>query len=137
MTTGNGNTGKCWGTDVGNPGHYVDPTTDSRLRSPVIDLTSVAAAELSFAHAIDLPGVDSAVVRLVNANTNTEIVSGAFPLTVTDSNTGAAAWQSIGPVALPVGAPVRIEWCLTGTGDATDDYMGWYVDDVVVIDVSP
>jgi hypothetical protein len=137
VTTGNGGAGKCWGTNVGNPGHYLDPTTSSRLRSPAIDLTSVAAAELSFAHAIDIPAGDSAVVRLFNPNTEAEIVSGVFPLTVTDTNTSTAAWQTIGPVALPVGAPVRIEWWFTGSGDSTDDYLGWYVDDVVVIDVSP
>jgi hypothetical protein len=134
VNSGNGGSLKCWGTDIGNPGYYADPTTDSRLISPVIDLTSVAGAELSFAYAIDIPAGDTAVVRIFDANTNLEIVSGAFPLTVTDPVTSSANWQNSGPHVLPSGAPIRIVWTLSGTGDSTDDYMGWYVDDVLVAD---
>jgi hypothetical protein len=137
VSTGSGGAGSCWGTNIGNPGHYADPTTDSRLRSPTIDLTLIPAAELSFSYAIDLPAGDSAVVRLINTATNNEIVSGPFPFTVTDSSPTSANWQTTGPILLPVGAPVRIEWCLTGTGDDTDDYLGWYIDDVKVIQINP
>ena len=137
VTTGNGGAGQCWGTNIGNPGYYVDPTTDTRLQSPRIDLTSVAAAELSFAQVTDFPAGDTAVVRLINDDTDVEIVSGVFPLTVTDIDTGSANWQTVGPITLPVGAPVRIEWSFTGSGDATDDYMGWYIDDVQVVEVAP
>jgi hypothetical protein len=141
VATGNGGTpenpGQCWGTNIGNPGFYADPTTDTRLQSPRIDLTSVAAAELSFAQATDFPAGDTAVVRLINDDTDIEIVSGVFPLTVTDADVSNANWQTVGPISLPVGAPVRIEWCFTGSGDTTDDYMGWYIDDVQVIEVSP
>jgi hypothetical protein len=35
-------------------------------------------------------------------------------------------------MALPVGASIRIAWVLNGTGGATQDFMGWYIDDVVV-----
>jgi hypothetical protein len=89
---------------------------------------------LSFAYAIDIPAGDTAVVRIFDANTNLEIVSGAFPLTVTDPVTSSANWQNSGPHVLPSGAPIRIVWTLSGTGDSTDDYMGWYVDDVLVAD---
>ena len=134
VNSGNGSSLKCWGTNIGNPGFYLDPTTDSRLISPVIDLTSVVGAELSFANAIDIPAGDTAVVRIFNANTNVEIVSGAFPLTVTDANISTANWQNSGPHVLPSGAPIRIVWTLTGTGDSSNDYMGWYVDDILVVD---
>jgi hypothetical protein len=135
VNTGNGASAKCWGTDIGNPGFYVDPTTDSRLISPVIDLTSVVGAQLSFAYAIDIPVAgDSAVVRIFDANTNLEIVSGAFPLTVTDTDINTANWQNSGPHVLPSGAPIRIVWTLTGTAGTSDDYMGWYVDDILVAD---
>jgi hypothetical protein len=141
VATGNGGTpenpGQCWGTNIGNPGFYADPTTDTRLQSPRIDLTSVAAAELSFAQATDFPAGDTAVVRLINDDTDVEIVSGVFPLTVTDADVSNANWQTVGPISLPVGAPVRIEWCFTGDGSDTNDYMGWYIDDVQVIEVSP
>ncbi len=133
VNAGNNGSLKCWGTDIGNPGYFVDPTTDSRLISPVIDLTNVVGAQLSFAHAIDIPVGDSAVVRILNANTNVEIVSGVFPLTINDNNTNAAAWQNSGPHALPSGAPIRVVWTLTGVGSSTDDYIGWYVDDVSVV----
>jgi hypothetical protein len=137
VATGNGGAGKCWGTNIGNPGFYVDPTTDTRLQSPRIDLTSVAAAELSFAQVTDFPAGDTAVVRLINDDTDVEIVSGAFPLTVTDADISSANWQTVGPITLPVGAPVRIEWSFTGSGAATADYMGWYLDDVQVVEVAP
>ena len=137
VNSGNGGSTNCWGTNNGNPGFYADPTTNSRLISPNLDLTSVAAAELTFAHAIDIPNSDTAVVRVFDVDTNLEIVAGAFPLTVVDANQSSAAWADSGPHSLPVGATIRIEWILTGTGGDDDDYMGWYVDDVTVVEASP
>jgi hypothetical protein len=144
VTTGNGPSTNCWGTNLGafgggpgDRGFYADPTTDSRLISPVVNLTGIAGAELSFAQAIDIPGEDSAVVRIFNADTNVEIVSGAFPLTIVDINSTAAAWATAGPYTLPVGAPIRIVWSLTGSGGSSDDYLGWYIDDVVVVETAP
>lgn len=61
-----------------------------------------------------------------------EIISAAFPLTVIDDDFDNADWERSGPHALPVGAPIRIVWSLTGTGGFANDYLGWYVDDVVV-----
>nr|MCU0782318.1 hypothetical protein [Akkermansiaceae bacterium] len=52
VTTGNGGSAKCWGTNlVGTYG----AGTDTSLRSPVIDLTGVTGATLSFAMAMDTP----------------------------------------------------------------------------------
>jgi hypothetical protein len=141
VDSGNGaaaGAGQCWGTNIANPGFYADPTTNSCLRSPVIDLSAAAGAELSFAQALDFPPEDSAVVRIINADTDTEIVGGAFPLTVVDGNVvNNATWAASGPHALPVGARIRIEWCLSGSAGADNDYMGWYVDDVLVVETSP
>ncbi len=137
VSAGNDGSAKCWGTGIGNPGFYANPTTNSRLISPGIDLTSVAAAELSFAHAIDLVSTDSAVVRVFNTDTDEEIVGGAFPLTISDDNLSAAPWEASGPLVLPVGAPIRIEWILSGTGGTTEDFMGWYIDDVLVTETTP
>jgi hypothetical protein len=132
VSTGNGSSTKCWGTNLGTPGYYADPTTDSCLISPVIDLTSVAGAELSFAHAIDIntPGSDTAVLRIVNADTTVVIDTIPFP----DGTISSANWQTAGPITLPVGAPIRLEWCLNGTGGDSDDFMGWYIDDVLVVE---
>lgn len=129
---GAGDSVNCWGIGIGNPGYYADPTTDSCLRSTVIDLTGVAAANLTFAQARDFPVGDTAVVRIIDEGTGTEIVSAPFPLTVADDDPHSANWANAGLYALPVGGEIRIEWCFSGTGDATDDYMGWYIDDVTV-----
>jgi hypothetical protein len=120
----------AWGTNL--TGFYAANTVDSCLRSRVIDLTMVAGAELTFAQALDFPAGDTAVVRLIDENTQNEIVFGDFPLTVVDADDLASPWVSAGTFALPVGATIRIEWCLTGTGGATADYMGWYIDNVEV-----
>ncbi len=137
-------TGRAWGTNLGayddgagDPGFYANPTTNSRLISPDIDLTEVAAAELTFAQAIDLDQSDSAVVRIYDAATGDEIVGGDFPLTVTDPDVTAAPWEASGPHALPVGSTIRIEWILNGTGGALQDYTGWYIDDVAVTETTP
>lgn len=137
VNAGNSGSAECWGTGIGSPGFYANPTTNSRLISPVIDLTLVSAAELSFAQAMDVQANDSAVVRLYNADTNAEITFGDFPLTVIDPNTNEAPWTASGPHALPVGASIRIEWILDGTGGTSQDYMGWYIDDVRVEETTP
>ncbi len=132
ISTGNNSSAKCWGTGNGALTYYADPT-DTRLRSPVIDLTGMTTAELTFAQAIDLHNADSVQVNIINATTDTVIQSNIIP--IIDGDINSANWTSIGPVAIPVaalGQPVRIEWHLSGTGGSTDDYMGWYIDDVKV-----
>ncbi len=136
--------GRAWGTNLGayddgagDPGFYADPTVNSRLISPEIDLTEVAAAELTFAQAIDVDLNDSAVVRIYDAATGDEIIDGDFPLVIEDPDLEAAPWEASGPHALPVGAPIRIEWILSGIGGAQADFMGWYIDDVTVTEIIP
>ena len=136
--------GRAWGTNLGayddgagDPGFYADPTVNSRLISPEIDLTEVAAAELTFAQAIDVDLNDSAVVRIYDAATGDEIIDGDFPLVIEDPDLVAAPWEASGPHALPVGAPIRIEWILSGSGGAQADFMGWYIDDVTVTEIIP
>ncbi len=132
VSTGNGSSTNCWGTGIGNPGFYLDPT-NTRLRSPVINLTGYTSAELRFAQAIDLHSADSVEVNIINATTDTVIQSNIIP--IIDGDINSANWTSIGPVAIPaaaLGQPVRIEWHMTGAGGSSDDYMGWYIDDVKV-----
>ena len=137
-------TGGAWGTNLGaysggagDPGFYVDPTVNSRLISPEIDLTEVAVAELTFAQAIDLDLNDSAVVRIYDAATGDEIIDGDFPLVIEDPDLQAAPWEASGPHALPVGSMIRIEWILNGAGGTEADFMGWYIDDVAVTETTP
>ena len=104
----------------------------------VIDLTGVTVAELSFAMALDLDGGDSVTVNIIDDTSDTVIAADILP--ITDGDINNAFWQSVGPVAIPapaLGQPVRIEWCLSGTGGLGADFMGWYLDDVVVTDNSP
>ncbi|MGD7652240.1 MAG: hypothetical protein ACQCXQ_03425 [Verrucomicrobiales bacterium] len=133
VSAGNGESANCWGTDIGAPGFYVNPTTESCLRSAVIDLTGVAAAELSFAQAIDIHGNDTVTVNIIDDTTDTVIA--ADIVSISDGNVTSAAWTTVGPVEIPaaaLGQAVRIEWCFSGTGGTTEDYLGWYIDDVLV-----
>ncbi|WP_353415665.1 Ig-like domain-containing protein, partial [Haloferula helveola] len=140
VTEGYGMSTNCWGTNVGNPGYYLDPTT-TRLRSPVIDLTSVADAEVTFAEALDLEAGDSAVLNIIDDTTDTVIAAAIY--TAVDGDTNNADWALANggtPIAIPpaaLGQPVRLEWVLVGFGGASDDYLGWYIDDVTVKEVAP
>ena len=109
------------------------------LRSPVIDLTTVAAANLTFSQALDIDssGVasdDIVMVNVIEELTNTIISADIIP--TTDGFPLDAVWENIGPIALPVGQKVRIEWCLTAGGTSTD-YLGWYIDNVQVLQAAP
>ena len=136
VTEGNGSSTNCWGTDIGNPGYFIDPT-ETCLQSAIIDLTGVTAAELTFAEALDLEAGDTAVVNLIDDTTNTVIAAAIY--TAADSSPTDANWSDVAAIDLSAGAGqlVRIEWCLSGFGGTSDDYMGWYIDDVVVTDTSP
>lgn len=87
---------------------------------------------MSFAHAIDIPVSDTATVTIVNADTNEGIISGPFPLSLIDNDDSSADWQTSGPRTLPTGTPMSIVWTLTGTGGGFADYLGWYIDDVII-----
>lgn len=144
VSAGNGGSSSCWGTNLGafaggagDPGFYTDPT-DTCLRSPVIDLTGVPAAVLSFAHALDLDAGDSAKVNIIDAITDTVIA--ADIVSISDDNGVKADWKTVGPVTIPaaaLGQAVRIEWRLSGTGGASKDFMGWYIEDVMVTRSTP
>ncbi|NNC87461.1 MAG: hypothetical protein HKN82_03250, partial [Akkermansiaceae bacterium] len=144
VSGGNGGSTNAWGTNLGdfsgttgNNGYYADSTITS-LRSTVIDLTGVSAAELLFAEALDLEAGDTAVVNIIDDTTDTVISSAIY--TASDGDDASADWNNVGPIAIPAGAlgqAVRIEWLFTGFGGATDDYLGWYIDDVTVRRAAP
>jgi hypothetical protein len=130
VSTGNGGSTHCWGTDIGSPGLYANPT-ETCLRSTVIDLTGVAAAQLTFAEALDLEAGDTAVVNLIDDTTDAVIAAAIY--TAVDGDITNADWAEVPAINLAagVGRRVRIEWCFSGQAPAAD-YMGWYIDDVVV-----
>ncbi len=131
VQSGNGGSANCWGTDISNPG-YVTSGTDTCLRSPVIDLTNLTSATLNFAEALDIEENDLAEVYVVEADTG-DVVAGPIH-TSSDATTSSAHWAEVGPIPLPAeafGRQVRLEWRFTKV-DAGTDYLGWYIDDVIV-----
>ncbi|NNM30642.1 MAG: hypothetical protein HKO57_14065, partial [Akkermansiaceae bacterium] len=147
VSEGNGGSANCWATNLGDvsgttadAGYYEDSTM-TLLRSPVIDLTGIAAAKLCFAEALDLDSGDTAVVNIIDDVTDTVIAAAIY--TATDGATGDADWATANggvPIEIPpaaLGQPVRIEWSFTGFGGTTDDYLGWYIDDVSVLQSTP
>jgi hypothetical protein len=129
---GNGGSANCWGTDIGNPGEYAVPTA-TKLRSPVIDLTGVSGAQLTFAQAMDLEVADTAVVNIIAEASDTVI---ATVYTATDSDINNAGWGTVPAIDLAagIGMKVRLEWAFTG---GTLEYLGWYIDDVTVSQPAP
>ena len=135
FTGGNDGSAKGWGTGIGNPGLYQNPTTTT-LRSPMIDLTEVAGAALTFAEALDLEENDVAQVFLVNDDTGDDI--GGAIYTAVDGDITNVEWAAVGPIDISagVGLKVRLEWRFSGQAP-NEDYMGWYIDDVVVTETTP
>ena len=130
-----GNTGvNAWGTNITNPGFLIDPTTDSCLRSAVIDLTAVTEAQLTFAQAIDLDAADTVTVNIIDDIT--DMVIAADIAVIVDDVVTNADWSVVDPIEIPaaaLGQLVRIEWCIVNAVSAnTDDFLGWYIDDVEV-----
>jgi hypothetical protein len=129
---GNGGSTNCWGTDIGNPGEYAVPTA-TKLRSPVIDLTGVTGAQLTFAQAMDLELADTAIVNIIEEAGDTVI---ATVYTAADADINTADWEAVPAIDLApgVGMKVRLEWAFTG---GTLEYLGWYIDDVTVSKTVP
>jgi hypothetical protein len=141
VDSGVGRSTNCVGTDIGAPGFFT-ADTDTSLRSGVIDLTGVTGATLSFAEALDFETGDTAVVNIIDDtddNPATNIIASEI-YTATDGSESNARWSTVGPIAIPVealGQAVRIEWRFTQTGFFSGDYMGWYIDNVLVTETKP
>ncbi len=133
VTSGSNGTLRCWGTNL--TGGY-GPDTDTSLRSPVIDLTDVTSATLSFWKAIDADFGHNLTVNVIEADTDT-VIANIIPATG-DDDIFDAVWQPVGPVTLPAeayGQPVRIEWRFTGNG--AFQFNGVYLDNVLLLNTAP
>lgn len=131
----------CWGTSLGDysndsaeNGQYLVDTSTS-LRSPVIDLTGYTTeVTLSFDENMDVYSEDTAEVYVIDSITDTVIGSGPIHTSV-DPNSLGTGWTTVTDVAFPaeaLGQAVRIEFRFTGSGGSSNDFMGWYIDNVVV-----
>ena len=131
VTTGNAGSVNCWGTNIATLG-YVAPNTITCLRTPVIDLTGLSSASLTFAQALDFESGDLAEVWIIEATTS-NVIAGPIHVS-TDADIDRSAWAAVAPIALPPAAfaqPIRLEWRFTKVDTGTD-FLGWYIDDVVV-----
>ena len=140
VTEGNGSSTNCWATNlgtwdggIGDAGFYADPTTDSCLRSPDFSLVGATTAELTFAEALDVDAGDTAVLKLFTADhVDLGIVYTAVDGDILTANWAAANGGTPIDISAGAGLTVYLQWCLSGTGDIFDDFMGWYIDDVVI-----
>jgi hypothetical protein len=126
VTTGNGDSAKCWGTNL--VGTYA-AGTDTALRSPVIDLTGAAGATLSFAMAMDAAPGHTLEVNVVDATT---LVKTTVIAPFEDPDIDTTPWKTMSAAipAAALGTTVYLEWRFVGAGN--DSYLGAYIDDVVV-----
>jgi len=131
VLTGNDDSTNCWGTDIGNPGIYATGT-DTSLISPVIDLSEVPNALLSFAEAIDIMPGDTFLVNVIDDDISEGItvLQAAVHTSTPDPDITSADWKPVSNIAITGGRPVRIEWRFTGNNDGS--YLGAYIDDVEV-----
>ena len=137
---GGGNDPWEWGAPMSGPGaahsgtavwatalaeDYPDLST-GWLRSPVIDLDSIAAAQLEF---YDWRAVEESFDFIF-----LDVVSedgSAVLTTLVDGGTGAAGWtRRTYSLDAVVGQPVRLEFRLVS--DESIGLPGWYIDDVIV-----
>lgn len=139
ITAGNGGSANCWGTNLGEggaPSGLITTGVDSILRSPDIDLTGVAGAELNFAAAIDANSGDVVEVLVREAGTDALLASilplGESPL----GSVQAIDWSSYGPFDLSfgVGSTIYLEFRYVGQDDT---FIGLYIDDVSVTELIP
>ena len=135
-------TPNCWGTTLGD--FTVTPSetgglindTDASLRSPVLDLTGISQATLTFAENIDLdPNVvaNTLEVWVIDDTTDDEIGNGPI-YTAIDPDFNSTSWNTTPEIELPteaLGQAIRLEFRIS-VPDAFSSPLGWYIDDVLV-----
>lgn len=104
----------------------VNPAAESILRSPDIDFTGIAGAQLEFATAYDFATSDTVEIRIRNAATDA-LLGTILPLSVPNTST----WTALGPFDLSAAddAVIYLEFFYQGTNDK---FLGWYIDDIVI-----
>lgn len=128
VIAGNNSSTQCWGTNL--TGGYI-AGTDACVRSPVIDLSGVTSAELSFALSIDSDTGHTYQVDVIEAATDNVIAS--VIAAKEDATNTTSPWVNMSSIAIPgaaIGQSVRLEWRFIG--DGTAQFNGAYLDDVVV-----
>jgi hypothetical protein len=129
LTTGNGGSTKCWATNLGDgsvPSGFINPSANSILRSPNINLTTITGAQLSFAAAVDGTTSDTLQILVKEVGTDDLLVA-LSPISLPST----APWASFGPLDLSAADNnnIYLEFRFQGTDSA---YIGFYLDDVLV-----
>jgi hypothetical protein len=133
LTTGNGGSVKCWATNLGAggipPAGVIDPTANSILRSPNLDLSGITGARLRFAAAYDFKAGDQIEIVIRNAATDEAIGAPIIPINTTTS--AVSGWTTLGPFDLSAAdnTHVYLEFRYMGSDSS---YIGLYIDDVGV-----
>jgi hypothetical protein len=116
----------AWSTNLGDYG----ADSDISLRSPVIDLTGVAAAELNFEAFRDGDGFgDTASVRFLRASDQAQL-GAEVPIDMTSFDSSWTA-QAIPVEAQAIGESIIIEFNFV-SDSSPDAFSGLSIDDVVV-----
>ena len=126
--TGAGDSANAWTTNLGDYG----PDSNIALRSPIIDLSGVSEAELSFKVFRDADGFgDTAAVRFLRASDLVRLGEEVpIDMQVFDDD-----WRTLRLPVVPeaVGESMVIEWIFASDGSA-DSFSGLSIDDVLVSD---
>ncbi|WP_411847014.1 hypothetical protein AAFN60_06020 [Roseibacillus persicicus] len=132
----------AWGTSLGDASTpesgsagFYEPGTSTCLSTPVLDLTAFTiSATLGFSQNMDFPADDTAEVYVVSDTTGEVIGTGAI-FQAEDMDVNETDWETVSGIELPaeaLGQAVRIEFRFSGDGGPTNDFLGWYIDDVSV-----
>jgi subtilisin family serine protease len=124
------------GEDSDGGGNYNVGHTAGRIISPVIDLTSVKGAQLSFNYFLQTEGnnlYDRATVMVIRDGFLVEVI-GSNPDLLKDPTTG---WtQATFDLSGYVGSTVQLQFDFNTNDRANNNYEGWYIDDVVVTEIN-
>ncbi|MDQ8192190.1 hypothetical protein [Roseibacillus persicicus] len=132
----------AWGTSLGDASTpesgsagFYEVGTSTCLSTPVLDLTGFTiSATLGFSQNMDFPADDTAEVYVVSDTTGEVIGTGAI-FQAEDMDVNETDWETVSGIELPaeaLGQAVRIEFRFSGDGGPTNDFLGWYIDDVSV-----
>ena len=131
LTAGNNDSLNCWGTNLGEtgvvPSGLITLGITSTLRSPNIDLTGIAGAQLRFSAALDIVAGDALAIVVKDATTDMTLAT-INPFALQNLS---ADWADYGPFTLDSGddTEIYLEFQFTGSDD---NFLGIYLDDVVV-----
>jgi hypothetical protein len=122
----------AWGSDLN--GQSFSFLASSFLYSPIIDLSGVSHATLTFWHSFDFSsGLEDGQLGI---STNSSLSPSAIPTLVDYAGLTSDTWEQETVDLTPyVGKTVQVVWCYQGV-DIGQQIYGWLVDDVSITGVA-